>query len=129
MPPPFAPSEPDPDLLSTPADRLDDAALLAAVHEDGASQRFVLLRRFSDWFLAERLRRASLDTRRRARFVVVLAFVMVPFYGVLTVQLWSSGPQVQGLVAALFGLAVLGSAVLLRLTRSHVIPEIGRAHV
>src|SRR5690606_22571183 len=119
------PVPPEPALLSAPPERLDDAALLAAVRagepEDGGL-RFTAFRRLADWFLPERLRRAALDTRRRARFVVLMAFAMVPFYAVLAQQLWESGLRAQSAVAAAFGLAVLGSPFLLRLTRSHVVP-------
>ena len=115
----------EPVLLSPPDGRLDDAALLEAVRrhdDDEGLHRFTILRRLTDRFLPERLRRASLDTNRRARFVVLLAFAIAPFYGVLAHQLWTSGLHTQSAVAAAFGLAVLGCPFLLRVTRSHVLP-------
>ncbi len=103
-----------------------EAELLAAVRSGspptGARPQATPFLRAVDWFLPPQLLRAGLDLRRRARFVVIIAFVVVPFYGVLVQQLLANGLIPQAVAGICFGLASLAGPFLLRRARSHVVP-------
>ncbi|NNF58927.1 MAG: PAS domain S-box protein [Rhodothermaceae bacterium] len=121
---PFSSGSPPSALLDAGQAALDDAALIDAVapEQDKGASRIAPLRRFLDAFLPEEMRRARLDVRRRARFVVVIAFVVGPFYSVLVQQLLASGLVAQAAVGAACGLVTLACPFLLRRLNSHVVP-------
>lgn len=104
---------------------LDDEALLAAVQPEddvtgNAPVRF--FRRLIDAFLPEHLLRGGLDVRRRARFVVIVGLLLLPFYSLLIQQLWSSGLVYQAITAIGCALISLGCVVALKISRTHVWP-------
>lgn len=104
---------------------LDDEALLAAIQEEedvAASRSMRFFRRFVDGFLPDNLLRLGLDSRRRARFVVTVGLLLLPFYALLVQQLWSSGLIPQAMIAVVCGVISMGCVAALKVSRSHIWP-------
>ncbi|HLA64304.1 MAG TPA: PAS domain S-box protein [Rhodothermales bacterium] len=118
------PQDPLPDALREPelASGASDEQLLDALRPETRAGRVVLaFRRVTDRLVPTRLRGDSIDARRRARFVVITTFLVVPFWFVLLQQLLANGLVTHALVAGAFGVGVLACPLVLRLTRSHVV--------
>ncbi|MDX1439196.1 MAG: hypothetical protein R3284_04760, partial [Rubricoccaceae bacterium] len=103
--------------------QLGDGELLdAMMTEKEARQKRNRLQRAINWYLSEGLRKAGLDVRRRSRFVVIIGFLTVPFYGVLVQQLLAHGLKVPALVATCAAGITLLSVLSLRFFKSHIVP-------
>ncbi len=105
--------------------RFDDETLMATIrgHEDNSGNRVILsFQKFIDRFLPESLAVDDLGARRRARFVVTVGLLLLPFYGLLVQQLWMSGLVPQAIFAIICGSVSIGCVGAIKLSRSHVWP-------